>query len=161
MTLSDVHQIGMRGGAKPGKSLKSFVKRGPQFEKQHSFFNLKSVTLVRGLLLRPKAIKEGFKQKKQKQKKRQRSSRLFEGQILFNSLPRQLFCLGRFGRIGCIQPFLSNQPRQNSQRGKELNKFCLPNRRDDLCLCFCIIPSSMLLKIHKNKKFLPGKSCQT
>ena len=40
-------------------------------------------------------IEEGWRQKQ-----RQRSSRLFGGQILFNSLPRQLFCLGRFGIIG-------------------------------------------------------------
>ena len=32
---------------------------------------------------------------------------------------------------------------QNSQRGKELNKFCRPNRCDDLCLCFSLHPSSI------------------
>ena len=51
------------------------------------------------------------------QKQRQRSSRLFGEQNLFNSLPR-FACLDPF------QPFLPNRPRQNSQRGKELNKFC-------------------------------------
>ena len=45
-------------------------------------------------------IEEGFKQKP-----KQRSSRLFGGQISLNSLPRKLFCLGRFGRIGWIQLF--------------------------------------------------------
>ena len=30
---------------------------------------------------------------------------------------------------GWTQPFLPNRPRQNSLRGKELNKFCPPNRR--------------------------------
>ena len=44
---------------------------------------------------------------------------------------------------GWIRPFLSNWPRQNSKWGKELNKFCPPNRRDDLCLAFCFHPSSM------------------
>ena len=28
--------------------------------------------------------------------------------------------------------------------GKELNKFCLPNSSDDLCLIFCMNPSSMV-----------------
>ena len=32
---------------------------------------------------------------------------------------------------------------QNSLRGKKLNKFCPPNRSNDLCLCFCLYPSSM------------------
>ena len=54
-------------------------------------------------------IEEGFKQKP-----RQRSSRLFEGQILLNSLPRKLFCLDQYGRKGWIQLYLSNQPRQKS-----------------------------------------------
>ena len=39
--------------------------------------------------------------------------------------------------------FLPNRLRQNSWRGKELNKICPPNRRDDLCLCFCLHPSMM------------------
>ena len=43
-----------------------------------------------------------------------------------------MFCLGRFGRIGWIQPFLPNRPRQNSERGKEWKKICPPNRRDNL-----------------------------
>ena len=42
---------------------------------------------------------------------------------------------------GWIHPILPNQPRK--KRGKELNKFCPPNRRDDFCLCFYINPSSM------------------
>ena len=77
----------------------------------------------------------------QRQKKPQRSS-----------LPPLLFYLGRFWRIGCIHPLLSIHPgaihpiiqnrfRQNSQRGKELNK---PNRSDDLCIFFCLYPFSML-----------------
>ena len=50
--------------------------------------------------------------------------------------------------------FSSNQPGaihtilhivQNSQRGKELNKFCPPNSSDDLGPFFCICPSSMIL----------------
>ena len=33
-----------------------------------------------------------------------------------------------FFKIVLIQLFLSNRPRQNRQRGRELNKFCLPHR---------------------------------
>ena len=33
------------------------------------------------------------------------------GQILFNSLPCYLFCLGRFDRNGWIQPIFPNRPR--------------------------------------------------
>ena len=40
----------------------------------------------------------------QNQKTRQRSSRLYGGQNLFNSLPRQLFCLGLFEGKGRIHP---------------------------------------------------------
>ena len=36
-----------------------------------------------------------------------------------------------------IHPFLQIVLVQNSQRGKELNKFCPPNSSDDLCLLFC------------------------
>ena len=36
---------------------------------------------------------------------------------------------------------------------KELNKFCPPNRSDDLCLFFCIYPSSMTLPIYMNYLF--------
>ena len=46
----------------------------------------------------------------------------------------------------CIQflAALDILPGQNSQRGMEMNKFCMPpNRRDDLCLCFSLHPSSM------------------
>ena len=46
--------------------------------------------------------------------------------------------------------FSSNRTRQNSQRGKELNKFCPPNRRDALCLCCSLHPSSMP-KVLQNK----------
>ena len=56
------------------------------------------------------------------------------GQKLFNSLPRQLFCLGLFERKGRIHPIFPNRPRQNSQRGKKFNKFCPPNRRPLPCL---------------------------
>ena len=71
------------------------------------------------------------------QKQRQRSSRRFGWQNLFNFLPRYLFSLGLFGRIGWIQPFLP------IDRGKKLNTFCPPNRRDDLSLDFCPHPSSI------------------
>ena len=33
---------------------------------------------------------------------------------------------------------------QINKRGKEFNKFCPLNRHDDLCLCFCLHPSSMM-----------------
>ena len=39
---------------------------------------------------------------------------IWRAKLLFIILPRWLFCLGRFGRIGLIHPFLSNCPRQNS-----------------------------------------------
>ena len=41
---------------------------------------------------------------------------------IFCSIPCRTSCfsLGRYGRIGWIQPFLPNRPRQNSKRGKEL-----------------------------------------
>ena len=43
----------------------------------------------------------------------------------------------------CYSSYYSNRPLQNSQRGKELNNFCLPNKSNDLCLFFCLYPSSM------------------
>ena len=42
----------------------------------------------------------------------------------------------------CNSSYSSNRPVQNSQRDKELNKFCLLNTNDDLCLF--IYPSSMV-----------------
>ena len=39
---------------------------------------------------------------------------------------------------GLIHPFLKIVLVQNSQHGKELNKFYSPNSSDDLCLLFCI-----------------------
>ena len=50
--------------------------------------------------LKVRAIEEG-----KIQKKRQRSSRLFEGQNLLNSLPCKLFCTTRMWRIEWIQCF--------------------------------------------------------
>ena len=79
------------------------------------------------------------------------------GKNVFNSLPRKLFCLGRFWRIGWIHPFKSywcnsfynsNRPVQNSKRGKELDKLCPPNRNDDLYLFCLLYPSSMGLFIY-------------
>ena len=46
---------------------------------------------------------------------------------------------------GAIDHFLNIFLVQNSLRGKELNKFCPPNSNDDLCLLFCINPSSMCM----------------
>ena len=48
---------------------------------------------------------------------------------------------------GAIHPFLQIVLEQNSQRGMELNKFCPPNSGDDLCLSFCMHPSSMYLPL--------------
>ena len=56
---------------------------------------------------------------------------------------KRLNSAGLFGKKLLNQPCLSKLLRQNSKRGKELNKFCPPNRRDDLCLAFCFNPSSM------------------
>ena len=41
-----------------------------------------------------------------------------------------------------VHTYNSNRPVQKSYRGKELDRFFTPNRRDDLCLCFCLYPSS-------------------
>ena len=46
-------------------------------------------------------------------------------------------------RPGAIHPFLYIILFQNSQRGKEFNKFCLSNSWDDLCIA-CLNPSSMV-----------------
>ena len=40
---------------------------------------------------------------------------------------------------------------KNSQHGKELNKFCLPNDSDEHCLFFCIYPSSIGALNQKSK----------
>ena len=60
------------------------------------------------------------------------------GQNLSNFLPRSLFCLGRFGRNGTIHPFLSDRPKQNSQRGKESNPFCPPKQTQRPLPCLLI-----------------------
>ena len=43
-----------------------------------------------------------------------------------------------------IHPILKIILVQNSQRGKEMNRFCPPNSCVDLCLLFCLYPSSVL-----------------
>ena len=43
---------------------------------------------------------------------------------------------------GAIHPFLLIILVQNNQQGKELNSFCPPNSSDNLCLFFCLNPSS-------------------
>ena len=45
---------------------------------------------------------------------------------------------------GAIKSFSSYHPVHNSLRGKELNNFCPLNSSDDLCLLFCINPSSVV-----------------
>ena len=88
------------------------------------------------------------------QKRRQRSLLLFWGKNLVNSLPRQLFCLGRFRRIGWIHPFVSNHPGaihpiivQCKTATTARNKFFPTNRTDNICLVFCLYPSSMFPKL--------------
>ena len=91
------------------------------------------------------------------QKKRQRSSPLLGGQNLFNTLTRYIcFVLGKLEekdvRIATwwfeekveLILFFKIILVQNIKRGEKLNKFCPTNRSDDLCLFFCIYPSSML-----------------
>ena len=90
-----------------------------------------------------------------RQKKGQRTSLLFGGKYLFNSLPRQLIALDDFEEQDefiplkksswCNSSYNSNRPVQNSQRGKELNTFFPPNRSNNLCLFLCLYPSSLLV----------------
>ena len=68
-------------------------------------------------------------------KHRRRMEREAKGlgeQILFNSLPRWLFCFGLFVRIGLIPPCFFQ-----TDRGKIAS---------DLCLCFSLHPSSTQAK---------------
>ena len=44
---------------------------------------------------------------------------------------------------GAVHPILQIFLLQNSLRSMELMKYCPPNSSDDLCLFFCIYPSSM------------------
>ena len=53
---------------------------------------------------------------------------------------------------GAIHPFLQIILVQISLRGKELNKFRPPNRSYDLCLFFCIYPSSMGFRKNRPSK---------
>ena len=69
------------------------------------------------------------------------------GQNLFNSLP--LFCIMK-KRMNCTR--IIWRKGQNSylhgaklQAQQEINKFCPPNSSDDLCIIFCINPSSIRL----------------
>ena len=48
------------------------------------------------------------------------------------------------GHKGWFHPILQIFLVQNSYRGKEWNQFCPPSSSDDLCLLFCLYPSSML-----------------
>ena len=101
-----------------------------------------------------KAVEEGWREKP-----RQRLSRLFGGQNLVNFfaalavLPQSTWI---FKKPGWIRQFLPNRPRQNSERGKKLNKFCPSNRRDDLWLGFCRYPPSMAkAKTKEEELYLP------
>ena len=91
---------------------------------------------------------------------------LILGDHLFNLLPRLLFCTRTILKKGWMHPFLQIILIQFilyfklsyckiAQRGKEFNEFCLSNSSDDLCLFFCIYPSSML------ETLLFGKETQT
>ena len=75
--------------------------------------------------------------------------------LLLFTLPHLVLCCnhrskdlyrskGKGHRV-CLGGRNRNRPRQKSQCGNELNKLCPPNRHDDLCLCFCINLSSMLV----------------
>ena len=75
------------------------------------------------------------------QKRRQRSSMLFGGQNLINSLLRHAIWM--IWSKEWIPPILQIVLVQNSQRGKELKQLCPPNSSDDLCLLFCINRSSL------------------
>ena len=56
-------------------------------------------------------VEAGNRSRMEREKQRQRSSRLFAGQNLFNSLPRYCcFCLGLFGRKGWIHPQMNAGP---------------------------------------------------
>ena len=84
-----------------------------------------------------------------------------EGKGQFPTALQRYCALGRFeeqdkfihsfihpvNRVAFIQ-FFKIVLVQNSWRGKELNYFCPPNSRDDLCLFFCIYPPSMLPVLH-------------
>ena len=50
--------------------------------------------------------------------------------------------------------FLNSVVQRASARAKELNKFCPPDSSDDLCLFFCIYPSSMGLVYSATPLFL-------
>ena len=87
------------------------------------------------------------------QKRRQRSlSLLLGGSILFlaalaifhhDSLKFRMKSSYSSNRPGGNHPILHIVQEQNIQRGKELYQFCLPSSSDDLCLLFCLNPSSM------------------
>ena len=76
------------------------------------------------------------------------------GQNLFYSLPRQLFCLCLCERKGRVHSNFPNRPRQNSQCGKELNKFCAPQTDtttfalpSNSILLLCLVPGIFLCAI--------------
>ena len=60
-----------------------------------------------------------------------------------DDLKNRMSCTRTIWRIGFLHSSLQIILVKNSQRGKELNTFCPPNRSNDLCLCFCLYPSSM------------------
>ena len=77
------------------------------------------------------------------------------GNIIYSIPCRgRCFALGWFWRIwwihpfsnhlGAIHPILQIVLVQNSYFGKEFIKFCPPNSSNNLCLFFCIYPSSIL-----------------
>ena len=84
------------------------------------------------------------------EEKRQRPSLLFEGKNLFKSLQNRMNSSFSSNHPGAIHPILQFALVQNSKRGKELNKLRSPNSCNDLCLFFCIYPSSMGL--HNNSR---------
>ena len=54
----------------------------------------------------------------------------------------------------CNSSYSSNSSEQNSKCGKGLNKFCPPNRCDDLCLFFCLYLFLWIKKIQYFIKYI-------
>ena len=82
------------------------------------------------------SIEEGWRQKQ-----RQRSSPLFgfvQYFAVLTDLPRSIWKKR-------LNSSYSSQSTEAKQLARHRNKkICPPDRRDDLCLCFCLHPSSML-----------------
>ena len=69
------------------------------------------------------------------------ASYIFCTRLISNNMMTWSFSLNH---PGAIHPILQIVLVQNGQRSKEFNNFCPPNSSDDLCLFFCLYPSSKL-----------------